>query len=137
MAKKSILLVVIMFLVVLVAWKYVTTSNLYRPIKVENIARITLWGGYNGVNREASEQEVTNIVNWFNSVYDIRENKEFAGTTEESGIKIEEKDGTRFIIGRSGEDFEVQRKDQKGKLRSYWARQKDIKELLDQLVKKT
>jgi hypothetical protein len=110
---------------------------LHRPIKVENIARITLWGGYNGVNREASEQEVTNIVNWFNSVYDIRENKEFAGTTEESGVKIEEKDGTRFIIGRSGEDFEVQRKDQKGKLRSYWARQKDIKELLDQLVKKT
>jgi hypothetical protein len=136
MTKKSLVLVVIMFLVVLVAWKYVNTTNLHRPIKVENIARITLWGGYNGVDKEASEQEVTNIVNWFNSAYDIRENKEFAGTTEESGIKIEEKDGTRFSIGRSGEDFEVQRKDQKGKLRSYWVRQKDIKELLDELAKR-
>jgi len=137
MAKKSLLLIVILFLVVPVAWKSVNNSSLHRPIKVENIARITLWGGYIGVSREASEQEVTNIVNWFNSAYDIRENKEFAGTTEESGIKIEEKDGTGFSIGRSGGDFEVQRKDQKGKLRSYWARQKDIKELLDQLAKRT
>jgi hypothetical protein len=136
MAKKSVVLVVIMFLVMLVVWKYVNTTNLHPPVKVESITRITFWGGYNGVDREASEQEVTNIVNWFNSAYDIRENKEFAGTTEESGIKIEGKDGTRFSIGRSGEGFEVQRKDQKGKLRSYWARQKDIKKLLDELAKR-
>jgi hypothetical protein len=136
MAKKSVVLVVIMFLVMLVVWKYVNTTNLHPPIKVKSITRITLWGGYNGVDKEASEQEVTNIVNWFNSAYDIRENKEFAGTTEESGIKIEGKDGTRFSIGRSGEGFEVQRKDQKGKLRSYWARQKDIKKLLDELAKR-
>lgn len=137
MAKKSLLLAVIIFLVALAAWKFVNTSNLHRPIKVENISRITLWGGYNGVNREATEQEVINIVNWFNSAYDIRGNKKFAGTTEESGIRIEEKNGIRFSIGRSGEDFEVQRKDEKGILRSYWARKKEIKELLDELAKRT
>lgn len=136
MSKKLLLLGVIIFLVALVAWKSVNTMNLHRPIMVENISSIRLWGVY-GVDRVATEPEVINIVNWFNSAKGIRENKEFAGTTEDSGIIVVEKNGSKFGIGRSGEDFEVQRKDEQGKLRSYWARQKEIKELLDKLATKT
>lgn len=136
MLKKSLLFGLSVFLLALVIWNYVNTSNLHRTIMVENVSNIRLWSGY-GVDRVATEQEVINIVNWFNSAKGIRENKEFAGTTEDSGIIVEEKNGSRFSIGRSGEDFEVQRKDEQGKLRSYWARQKEIKELLDKLATKT
>jgi hypothetical protein len=134
MAKKLLVLGVIIVLGVLVAWKSTNISTLHRPIKVENISRITLWSVW-GVNRQATQQEVINIVNWFNSSTDVRD-ANFVGTTEESGITVEEKDGSRFSINRSGEDFEVSRKDEKGTLRSYWARQKEIKSLLDELAKK-
>ena len=136
MSKKLLLLGVIVFLVALVTCKSVNTLNLHRPIMVENVPHIRLWSVY-GVDRLATEQEVINIINWFDSAKDIRENEEFAGTTEDSGIKVEEKNGSKFSIARSGEDFEVQRKDEQGKLRSYWARQKEIKDLLDKLATKT
>jgi hypothetical protein len=134
MAKKSLLLAIAILFIVVAAWKCENPSNWHRPIKVDDISRIILWGSYNGVYRDATQQEVINIVNWFNSADDIR-NANFVGTTEESGIKVELKNCDKFGIGRSGQDFEVQRKDAFGISRSYWARQNEIKELLDELAK--
>ncbi|KJR44378.1 hypothetical protein UF75_5245 [Desulfosporosinus sp. I2] len=63
----------------------------------------------------------------------VRENKDFAGTTPDSGIIVKEKNGKEFSILRSGKDFEVQRKDALGQIHSHWAIQKEIKTLLDEL----
>ncbi|MGC7871320.1 hypothetical protein ACPUYX_07270 [Desulfosporosinus sp. SYSU MS00001] len=126
-----------MFLSILGIWNYFKVSNLHRPLKVEEISSINLWGGHfagNNRGREATQEEVGDIVDWFNSASDIRENKDFAGETPDSGIVINEKDGEEFSIIRSGRDFEVQRHDKSGRTYSYWATQKDIKVLLDKLT---
>ena len=84
----------------------------------------------------ATQEEIYNIVNWFNSASGIRENKDFAGETPDSGIILNEKNGKEFRILRSGKDFEVQRYDELGNNRSYWANQKEIRTLLDELAQK-
>jgi len=134
MFKKSLFVGVIVLLLTFGIWTYAETSNLHRPIKVEDVSRMILWGvgGY----KEATQEEVSNIVNWFNSASGIRENKDFVGTTPDSGIIVKEKNGKEFSIIRSGKDFEVQRNDALGKNHSYWAIQKEIKTLLDELSQK-
>lgn len=131
MAKKLLLLAFIVLAVALVLWSYLSPSKWHQPIKVDDISNITLWGR---TSREATQEDVINIVKWFNSAYDIR-NANFVGTTEESGINVVMKNGEKVSIGRSGKDFEVQRKDKRGVYRSYWARQPQLKQLLDNLTK--
>lgn len=135
MFKKSLLVGVVVLLLSLFLGMctYVKTSNLHRSIKVEDISSITLWGGYGGY-KEATQEEIGKIVNWFNSASGIRENEGFAGETPGSGIILNEKNGEKFSIIRSGKDFEVQRNDRSGKKRSYWAIQKEIKALLNELA---
>jgi hypothetical protein len=134
MFKKSLSVGIVVFLLTFGIWIYAETSNLHHPIKVEDISRIILWGS--GGYEEATQEEISNIVNWFNSASGIRENKDFAGTTPDSGIIIKENNGNEFSIIRSGKDFEVQRKDALGINHSYWAIQKEIKILLDELSQK-
>lgn len=112
---------------------YARTSYLPRPIKVEDISSINLWGGHRG-HRDATQEEIRNIVIWFNSASEIRPNKGFAGETPDSGIVLKEKNGKEFSIFRSGKDFEVQREGKLGERYSYWAIQNEIKTLLDDLA---
>jgi len=132
MFKKFFLVMAILLLITLSLWNHVKTSNLHLPIKAEDISRVTLWG-VDG-HKEATQEDVYNIINWFNSASDIRENIDFAGETPDSGIIIYEKNGKELSIIRSGKDFEVQRNDESGKRYSYWAIQNDIKILLGELA---
>jgi len=139
MVKKSLFIGVVVLLLISGIWTHVKTSNLHHPVKVEDISSITLWGVHGGYQEAtqtegATQEEIKNIVNWFNSVSDIRENRAFAGETPDSGIIIKEKNGEEFSIIRSGKDFEVQRKNKSGETYSYWAIQKEIKKLLDELA---
>lgn len=131
---KKFLLVGIVVLLLSGIWTYVNTSYLHRPIKVEDISSVTLWGGHGG-HRDATQEEIINIVNWFNSASEIRANKGFAGETPDSGIVLKEKNGKEFSILRSGKDFEVQREGKVGERYSYWAIQNEIKALLNELAK--
>ncbi len=141
MFKKLLALSIAAVVILAIAgWKLYSTSTLHRPLNIDEISRITLLGGWVGEtgwvssNREATEQEVKNIVNWFNSADGIRHNRDFAGTTAESSMRVELNNGEKFSIIRSGQDFEVQRKDQRGEPQSYWAKQKEIKNLLNELA---
>ncbi len=107
-------------------------NNIHRTIDVKNVDKIELWG-MSETRRYASQEELENIVKWFNSVDNIRKNKEFAGITPSSGIIIELKRGTQILIIQSGEDFEIQR-DRLGRRVSYWAKQKELKVLLKELA---
>lgn len=133
--KKLLLMGIVVILLSLISgiWPYIKTSYLHRPIKVEDISSMTLWGGHGG-HRDATQEEIRNIVNWFNSASKIRANKGFAGETPASGIIIKEINGEEFGIIRSGKDFEVQRKGEFGEVYSYWAIQNEIKTLLDELA---
>jgi len=57
-------------------------------------------------------------------------NKNFAGTTPDSGIVIKLKSGEYISIISSGKDFEIQR-NINGEEVSYWGKNKYIKSLLE------
>lgn len=136
MKRKSLTIGIVLIVLLLICagiWAYSRSSNLHRPIKVENISSLTLWSGH-ADQKKATQEEIVSLVNWFNSASDIRENKTFAGETPDSGIVVKEKNGEEISIIRSGKDFEVQRYTKSGKIYSYWAIQKEIKTLLDDLA---
>lgn len=113
------------------------TSKLHRPIKISNAQSITIWSHTNWefTSRVVNNEEEQKIVTWFNSITDIRNNKYFAGITPSAGIIIKLKNGKEIAIINSGADFEVQSDNYFGKRISYWGKQKDIKNLLDEASK--
>jgi len=133
---RKIVIIVVAILLVGVSFFFQEFNRLYTPIDVSKVQKIELWGQQVGevTRREATNEEVSNIVKWFNSTTDIRENKDFAGETPAAGIVINLKYAPDIRILRSGRDFEVQRVNWLGINKSYWTRQSDIKRLLDQLV---
>jgi hypothetical protein len=118
-------------------WQY--PQRAHQKIKSDDVTDIYVWADGQGLGRiqkVAVDKEKTDIVNWFNSASDIRLNKSFAGETPQSGIVISIKNEKDINILRSGIDFEIQRVDSKTKeIKSYWARQKNIKDLLELLLK--
>jgi hypothetical protein len=102
------------------------------PINENDVKDITIYG-HN--TRIVSNNEKKEIIKWFNSITDIRNNKEFAEKTPEAGIIIDLKSGSRVLILQSGTDFEVQRTDISGKPISYWGKQPNIRNLLDEAGK--
>ncbi len=108
---------------------------IHKPISLEEVETIVFFGTYRGI-KEATQEEKVRFIKWFNSAYDIRLNKYFAGTTPESIISIELKSGKRIGVIKSGFNFEIQRDEVKNKNISYWAKQKDIEKLLADLSSK-
>lgn len=111
-------------------------GQLHKQISLDEVETIILWGikipeGYNG--RKATENEAKEIIEWFNSAFDISENKDFAGITPNAGIRIDLKSGEKISIFNTGKDFEVQRNDVKSKDISYWAKEQNIEQLLKDL----
>lgn len=132
-SRGSLLIFVVLLTLVMAGCDW--NSDLHQPIKASDVDHVMIWGFSANTEREATAEEVTKIVKWFNAADDIRENEDFAGTTPESGIQIKLKDGRQISIIRSGEDFEVQSHDSGGQSHSYWARQPQIKQWLDELAK--
>lgn len=91
-------------------------------------------------NQEAGEFDqlsadtFSDMVKWFNSCTDIRPNPDFAGTAGPLvSIKIMHTSKNIMIL-KSGEDFEIQVHyfDDKKPV-SYWAKQDNIKKMLDEI----
>ncbi|OPY57633.1 MAG: hypothetical protein A4E55_01561 [Pelotomaculum sp. PtaU1.Bin035] len=130
---KKIIVLLLIILVPASIW-YWGNRSLHQPISVNNVVSIKIWTAISGFDsRKAAPEEIQNIVKWFNSSNNIRQNKYFAGITPYAGIIIELKTGKQINIINSGEDFEVQRYVGFKKV-SYWAKQKDIRELLAKLA---
>jgi hypothetical protein len=125
--KKIILSAIILFGAFFL-WSWFSEKELHQPITADTIESITFWGIGNEI--KATNEEIIQMVNWFNSATDIRANKHFAGSTPESGIMIKLKSGNIIGIISSGDNFEVQRNDVKKENISYWAKEPNIFELL-------
>jgi len=67
---------------------------LHEPINVSDVESVNIWGNTSEV---ASSIEKQDIVKWFNSITNIRENKGCAGTTPDAGIIIKLKTGSQII----------------------------------------
>ena len=128
-------------MLIICLWLFWQSSNrIHRPLNIDNVSDIYLWAEdekFGRIQKLATDDEKKQIVNWFNSVWDIRRNKGFAGATPQSGIVISLKQGKSILILRSGFNFEIQRDDAKNshKKISYWARQQEIKNLLELLFR--
>lgn len=101
-------------------------SSLHEQINVNDVESINFWGNITDVARSVEKQD---IVEWFNSMTNIRENKGFAGTTPDAGIIIKLKTGNQISIINSGADFEVQRLNRLGDVISYWGKQPYIRSI--------
>ncbi len=113
-------------------------TPIHDAISVDDVITIKSWGNNNPneKEREENKESIEKITAWFNSAQDIRRNPEFSGSTPEAGMIIELKSGHRILINRSGSDFEVQRNDVRGNNISYWAKQPELKVVLDKLASK-
>jgi hypothetical protein len=111
----------------LIYYLFTDIGKLHEPINIGDIDVIEIWGK---TSRIANSEEKKNIIKWFNSITDIRENKDFAGTTPESGITLKLKSGNSILILKSGSDFEIQRSDVLGINKSYWGKQPNIRDIL-------
>lgn len=129
---KRIIYISMFVLISLLGWfgsSVYSTQSLHKEISVNEVSEIKLWG-YDE-ERKASNEEKIKIISWFNNATDIRRNKNFAGSTPYSGIIIQlNSEEKSILISRSGEEFEVQRDGI-----SYWAKESNIKQLLDELAK--
>ncbi len=107
-------------------------------IKQENISQVLIYDSmYDSAKfHKMNQTEISDLVSWFNECHDIRVNRDFAGAVSIVGIRIQLKDGGEVSILYSGNDFEIQVYNPvKQKSISYWAKQKNIENLLKSLDK--
>ena len=124
----------IMFLVLQgILYSKLMQKSVHLSIQKEDIADIEVYGS-GGTKKIEDVALIDNIIMWFNQLSDIRVNKDFEGTTPESGIIINLKSGKKISILNSGSDFEIQRNDVRPENVSYWGKQQDIKAYLQGLI---
>lgn len=138
--KKLILIRTILFFIILsgifIYFQWFQ-KPLHKSISRNDIESIQIYGINTAITLVDDAVLIDKLIKWFNNSSDIRPNKNFEGTTPESGIIINLKSGKRILILRSGKNFEVQRNDVRPKNISYWAKQQDIKDYLDKLATNT
>ncbi len=135
--KRVVIILLSLLILVISGWIMYSKINnkpVHSSISNKEVSEITIYGT-SGTRKLEDDAMVENIIKWFNQASDIRINKDFAGTTPESGIIIKLKSGRRVSILNSGSDFEIQRDDTRNENISYWARQHDIKRYLGELVR--
>ncbi|MEQ8154652.1 MAG: hypothetical protein ABRQ25_07195 [Clostridiaceae bacterium] len=137
--KKVLIIILILMFTIFAVYRWRTNSinSIHEHINITDVESVEIEGSaIKGDVRIATENEMKDIVNWFNSISDIRKNKDFRGTTSESHIIILLKSKNKISVSRSGWNFEVQRYDKSGKWISYWGKQPDIERILEEAARK-
>ncbi|GAB6154750.1 hypothetical protein JCM17380_35000 [Desulfosporosinus burensis] len=134
MFKKAIFIICLLLLALLI-WDYlVKPLSLHRHIKLENVSEIMLWSEASGKDL-ATEEEIKNLVTWFNSASGVRENNSVPGEPPQSVIIIKQMNGKEILISRHAKRFDISRWDEHGRNIVYWTTQKELKNFLDKLAK--
>jgi len=132
----TIALVLVLICVGAKMWNDHYINSIHSHININDIETIKISGiAVENQYKLATKDEIKNIVNWFNSTSHIHSNPDFKGTTGDSSIIITLKSKKEIAIIRSGEDFEIQRYNKKGKWISYWGEQGEIKRVLEDSAK--
>lgn len=135
--KKFLIIILILIFIILGAyrWRTYSINSIHTHISISDVESIKIWGSsIKSEGKIATAEERKDIVRWFNSISDIRKNKDFQGTTEEVGIIILLKSKNKISIGSSGWNFEVQRYNKNGKWISYWGKHPEIERILEEAV---
>lgn len=135
--KEGLIIILLLTFIIFGAgrWLIYSINLIHTHISISDVESVEIWeSGIQGKGKIATAEETKYIVNWFNSIGDIRINEGFEGTTEESGITILLKSKNKISIGRSGWNFEVQRYNKNGKWISYWGKHPEIERILEEAV---
>lgn len=132
-----IILLLVLFCMGLMLYYDYSVNSIHSKIDINDVASIYIEGA--GKDWVANEDEKREIINWFNSMTDIRINKTLEGVgTPDAEIFIHLKSGVNPIITilQSGHDFDVRKYDENGKEISYWGIQADIRRILKEASQK-
>lgn len=129
MKKKILITVVIVVLALIVgglAWALMSKDEI-PEINAKDVARI-----YYEDFTENGEKEldIDQFLTYYNQIYDVKENKTGEGTTPESRIVIELKNGKEIGIYDQSKKFEINFRDDNGKTQQYWGMQEEIYNML-------
>jgi hypothetical protein len=129
---KKYIAAALLLLLAYFGWTQWESRQLHHSIQASEVSEVSMWG--EGVpEHAATTKEVRQLVEWFNASTDIRDNSALSGTTPSAGIRMKLQDGHVIYIFASGSDFEVERDDVNRRV-AYWARQPEIKALLQSLA---
>lgn len=110
-------------------------KNIHRIIEPAQVRSVKVWSDVGGYEEKTVSAEMAeDIVHWFNNAKGVRVNEDLTGVTPKSGIIIDMENEDDIQVLRSGEDFEINRTTLDGNRISYWAKDKHLKEMLDQLA---
>lgn len=129
MKKKHIIFITISILVMVVVIVAIFLFNrkLELPkLETDDILRVH----YHTSAIDFRQLDIEEFLRYYNEIYDIRNNKEGAGTTPDRRIIIELKDGQEIGIYNSGDQFEVNFTKSNGKRCQYWGKQQEIANML-------
>ena len=126
---KYIIGIVILLIVVLIFLLCITHKDKLPIIKEDDVITITLDGVFDE-KYEVRNLDANEFIKYYNQINSIVENTEDEGGTSTSNIVIELKSGTVIYIGNVGDDFEISYKTINGKVKQYFAKQHNIRNLL-------
>ncbi|WP_182102489.1 hypothetical protein [Niallia taxi] len=127
--------VVTILLIIIFGLNALEDKNVHRIINAGQLKSVKVWSDVSGYEEKTVSAEMAeDIIFWFNNAKDVRMNEDLAGVTPKSGIIIKVENEEDIQILRTGEDFEINRTNMNGKRISYWAKEKHLKEMLDQLA---
>ena len=129
MKKKILFTVVIVVLALIVgglAWALMSKDEI-PEINAKDVARI-----YYEDFTENGEKEldIDQFLTYYNQIHDVKKNKTGEGTTPESRIVIELKNGKEIGIYDQSKKFEINFQDDNGKTQQYWGMQEEIYNML-------
>lgn len=120
--------------VVAIWWYFNASNKLPYPITLEDVAKVELHGAKpENKDREATPEEVKQIVDWYSSMRSFKANSTLAGTTPNAGIVIVLKSGKSIGItglGHQGRNLEFHAQSMKY---PYFAIQNDLRNLIGKI----
>ena len=122
-----IIIVAIIAVVALIAGLLLVNRELELPeLTAEDISKVYR----DTFDDNKIDLDVEEFLGYYNQIYDLRDNKEDAGSTPNSRIIIELRDGEEICIYSSGDQFEVDFSDSDGEKHQYWGKQQEIANML-------
>ena len=129
MKKKNLIIITAIFItvVVMIIVLFLVNRKLELPtLTAEDISKVYR----DTFDDNKIDLDIEEFLGYYNQIYDLRDNKEGAGSTPTCRIIIELKDGGEIGIYNSGDQYEINFTDGDGERHQYWGKQQEIANML-------
>ena len=125
----SVIIAVVAIFISVIVVMVINSKKSIPEIKAGDVERVYYDGYFDG-HYGQKELDIDQFVEYYNEIDNIKENKNDEGTTPESWIVIELKDGSEVRIYDQSMKFEVVFEDDDGEIKQYWGEQEQIYNML-------